>query len=258
MKKNILIIISVCLILFSTTCALEIANVIGPDGGYVFYDKGSYNYGWRYIQCSSYDFGNVKVNDSDEDKIKNALKLCSDNNANWHKLGWELPTEDVLRKLLECFSYGFTRFSPDYYYLAVNNLYDSERWWVCSYQWWICGFQASGTTDPCGEKNSLIINNGQIEPCKKCGEPPKNDQVYEQCLMINKGNFCTDCGTSVVNHVWVSNKDAPPNPSFLKNENDWEIVILHKNFEQAANGTVERVTEVPDDLLIRVRAIRRF
>jgi len=215
MKKNILMLISVSLLLFSTACALEIANVIGPDGGYVFYDKGSYNYGWRYIQCSSYDFGNVR--DNSVDSVKAALKFCSDNNANWHKLGWELPTEDSLRKLLECFSYGFTKFSPDYYYLAVNNLYDAGKWWVCG--------------------------------CVTNGEGVKNT-----------GKFCTNCGAAAPAQGWIENKNDPPNPAHLKDESAWEVIILHKNFEQAANGTVERVnvSDIPDDLLIRVRAIRRF
>ena len=214
MKKNILIIIYVTLILlFNTTCALEIANVIGPDGGYVFYDKGSYNFGWRYIQCSSYDFGNVK--DTSPESVRAALKLCADNNANWHKLGWELPTEDNLRKLLECFSYGFTRFSPDYYYLAVDNLYDAGKWWVCG--------------------------------CVTNGEGVKNS-----------GKFCINCGAAAPAFGWIENKDEPPNPAYLNDESKWKVVILHKNFKKAANGTVEEVTEVPDNFLIRVRAIRRF
>jgi len=29
---------------------------IGPGGGYVFYDKGTYSDGWRYIEASSSDF----------------------------------------------------------------------------------------------------------------------------------------------------------------------------------------------------------
>jgi len=49
MKKLILIIFPVILLL--STCALEIANVIGPGGGYVYYDKGNYKGGWRYKEC---------------------------------------------------------------------------------------------------------------------------------------------------------------------------------------------------------------
>jgi len=129
MKKIFLIIISVSLIFLLNTCALEIANVIGPDGGYVFYDKGNYNFGWRYIQCAPYDFGELK--NVDQKSIEDALRLCNENSAEWHKFGWEIPTEAHLKKMLECFSYGLTRFSPDYYYLSVNDLYDVGHWWIC-------------------------------------------------------------------------------------------------------------------------------
>jgi len=132
MKKTVLIIVS-AIFLFST-CALEIANVIGPGGGYVFYDKGNYDGGWRYIECSPFDFGELK--DDSDDSIIKAMKLCEDHSGGWYSFPWELPEEAQLKKMLECFSYGLTRFSPDYYYLSVNKLntydpsspYDSSTW----------------------------------------------------------------------------------------------------------------------------------
>jgi len=116
MKRAILIIIPV-LFLFNT-CALEIANVIGPGGGYVFYDMGNYSQGWRYLECSPFDIGELK--DIEEESIKKAMDLCDSHSGGWYKFNWELPEEADLKKMLECFSYGLTRFSPDYYYLAVN------------------------------------------------------------------------------------------------------------------------------------------
>ena len=127
MKKNIWIIVIVILIFFLNACALEIANVIGPGGGYVFYDKGNYDGGWRYIECSPYDFGEVKNMNSES--IIAAIKTCENQSGGWYSFPWELPEESHLKKMLECFSYGLTRFSPDYYYLAVNklNTYDSSN-----------------------------------------------------------------------------------------------------------------------------------
>ena len=116
MKKLALLIV-VILFVFSA-CALEIANVIGPGGVYVFYDKGNYNGGWRYIGCSPHDFGELK--NINEDSIKKALDLCEKNTGGHYFFPWELPDEAELKKMLECFSYGLTRFSPDYYYLALN------------------------------------------------------------------------------------------------------------------------------------------
>ena len=55
MKKFLLIPI----FLLFLSCALENANVIGPAGGFVFYDKGSYSDGWRYIEASPKDIGEV-------------------------------------------------------------------------------------------------------------------------------------------------------------------------------------------------------
>ncbi|MCL2196169.1 MAG: hypothetical protein FWB77_00995 [Treponema sp.] len=217
MKKYILIIVSVSAFFLLNTCALEIANVIGPDGGYVFYDKGSYNYGWRYIQCSSYDFGDVgSLTDGNVESVKAALKLCSDNIAEWHKFGWELPTEAHLKKMLECFSYGLTRFSDAYYYFAVNKLYDAGRWWVC-------------TVD------------GSVK---------------------NRGNYCSNCGEEApLPAAWIVDEDDPPDPNNLTdpaNPDNWEVVIFHKNFSEAANGVVERVYTLPEGAVARVRAIRRF
>jgi len=212
MKKIVLVIFTILAIFLFNTCALEIANVIGPDGGYVFYDKGSYNYGWRYIQCSPYDFGELNSNSTMESMVNTALSLCRENNANWHKFGWELPDEGDLRKMLECFSYGLTRFSPRFYYLAVNNLYIAPSWWIC-------------------------VNEA----------------------MRNQGNFCTTCGDPAPPPTgWVRNDDEPPNPDFLADPSVWEIVILHKNFDNHLNGIVERVDASSISESIRVRAIRRF
>ena len=214
MKKIILIFITLSAFLILNTCALEIANVIGPDGGYVFYDKGNYSHGWRYILCSPYDFGELK--DTDPESIKAALKLCNENSADWHKFGWELPTEAMLKKMLECFSYGLTKFSDDYYYLSVNNLYDAGRYWVC---------------------NDASCSGG----------------------VINKGKYCSNCGKPIPSeNNWVIDNNDPPNPDFLTDpaiSTNWKGVILHKNFDKAMNGVVEKADSAS---VIRIRPIRRF
>ena len=134
MKKTILIVFSVFAVFLLSTCALEIGNVIGPDGGYVFYDKGNYTGGWRYIQCSSYD--HAVVWNLERETIEGVIEKLRKESADWYSFPWELPTEADLRKILECFSYGLTRFSPDYYYLAVDkpsdynegDPYDHDTW----------------------------------------------------------------------------------------------------------------------------------
>jgi hypothetical protein len=175
MKRSALIIFSAIFLL--STCALEIANVIGPGGGYVFYDKGNYKNGWRYKECSPFDIGELK--DTGEDSLKRAVQLCIDQTDEWYAFGWEIPDEADLKKILECFSYGLTKFSPDYYYLSAN-------------------------------------------------KQPVQQPKYE-----------------------------PGNPDNWKLK-EWEVVILHKNFDNKLNGEVEKVDTVPDSNVIRVRPIRKF
>lgn len=43
-----------------SACALEGAQVIGPAGGYVFYDKGNYHNGWRYLELCPEDAGEAE------------------------------------------------------------------------------------------------------------------------------------------------------------------------------------------------------
>jgi hypothetical protein len=115
------------IIFLFNACALEIANVIGPGGGYVFYDKGNYDNGWRYIECSPNDIGETK--DKTNASVIRAMKLCEENSGGWYRFPWELPDEAQMKKMLECFSYGLTQFSPDRYYLTVNkdpNTYDPD------------------------------------------------------------------------------------------------------------------------------------
>ncbi|WP_461257897.1 hypothetical protein [Treponema sp. R80B11-R83G3] len=134
MRKAALIIFPVILLL--SACALEIANVIGPGGGYVYYDKGNYKGGWRYKECSPFDIGELK--DTGLDSLEKAVKLCIEQSDDWYAYNWEIPDEADMKKLLECFSYGLTRFSPDYYYLSANktshydpsapNSWDPKTW----------------------------------------------------------------------------------------------------------------------------------
>jgi len=57
------ILFSCSIVLLLCTCALEGYNVIGPAGGFIFYDKGHYSDGWRYLEASPVDAGQAAWGD---------------------------------------------------------------------------------------------------------------------------------------------------------------------------------------------------
>jgi len=67
---------------------------VGPSGGYVFYDKGSYSNGWRYLEAApeSYEFI-LEANKSYS--VKDVGAVCERMNIA-RKTGWRLPTKDEL------------------------------------------------------------------------------------------------------------------------------------------------------------------
>ena len=111
-------------------CALENANVIGPAGGFVFYDKGSYSDGWRYLEASPKDIGEVSWGAVDvtgtSDKIgsgrKNtdliikelesagligkAAQICINYSLGGYK-DWFLPSFDELAEMHKRLKTGF-------------------------------------------------------------------------------------------------------------------------------------------------------
>jgi len=184
MKKAVLLIFPV--ILLFNACALEIANVIGPGGGYVYYDKGNYKDGWRYKECSPYDIGELKNVEVDE--LKRALKLCEDQSDEWYRYPWELPDDADMKKMLECFSYGLTRFSPDYYYLSLSvnqpatyNYKDPSTWEVVilhkSFASKANGEVEKVTTQKDDKGNTIFDDNGNITLLDSKGVAIKGNPV---------------------------------------------------------------------------------
>jgi len=140
MKK---IIFCVPIIAFLYACALEGANVTGPAGGFVFYDKGYYSDGWRYLEASPKDAGeaewgktrNYNTNADIETsaligkgkdntdlliaKFKTinvtgtAAHLCEEFTYGGYS-DWFLPSENELKQMMET---------------AGNSFEDSEYYW---------------------------------------------------------------------------------------------------------------------------------
>jgi hypothetical protein len=91
MKKRIELICTL-IALVMTACTLDGANLIGPAGGAVFYDKGGYSDGWRYLEAAPDDAGS-----GDWDR---AVQICEDYSHGGYN-AWRLPDVYELEKLLD-------------------------------------------------------------------------------------------------------------------------------------------------------------
>jgi hypothetical protein len=57
MLKSLMGGFTVIMVVLCLGCPADGASVIGPAGGFVFYDKGDYNGGWRYLEAAPEDAG---------------------------------------------------------------------------------------------------------------------------------------------------------------------------------------------------------
>jgi hypothetical protein len=79
-------------IITAATCTLDRGNLVGPAGGFVFYDKGSYSNGWRYLECAPENAGTSIWADAEQ--------LCAEYSHGGYDNGWRLPDIDELKNLL--------------------------------------------------------------------------------------------------------------------------------------------------------------
>lgn len=109
-------------LLCSCMIVLE-GGVPGRSGGYVFYDKGAYSDGWRYMECAPGDIGG-KV---DWNTAKN---LCDEYALNGYE-DWSLPSIKELTLMYNnLHEEGMGHFDGDAYYWSSEERDSSSAYLV--------------------------------------------------------------------------------------------------------------------------------
>ena len=137
MNKGIILFFAIFIIILFYSCIgpLEGSEVIGPGGGYVFYDKKNYSDGWRYIESAPKDAG---VLSGGIDMIINfalARKLAGEFSCGGYK-DWRLPTDNEFELMAKYFldkKMTINNYPPDrggiqyhenkYYVTSDDNVY---------------------------------------------------------------------------------------------------------------------------------------
>ena len=109
--------------------------------------------------------------------------------------------------MLECFSYGLTRFSDEYYYLSVNNLYDAGRYWICLESG--CGAKNTrGYCTECGGPAPAAKEDWKVDQDAPPDTNILKDQVDWKPVVLHK-NF-SDKANGAVEQVIVENGNDYP------------------------------------------------
>ena len=133
MKKRYSALCALIALCMTACAALDGGNLVGPAGGFVFYDKGDYSDGWRYLECAPDNAGTGTWNE--------AQKLCKDYRYGGYD-DWELPSKAELEDLLAG-GHGLNMFQNGVYWSSTEK--DS------SYAW---GIQNGDTEVPAGNSSS--------------------------------------------------------------------------------------------------------
>ena len=151
----------------------------GPAGGYIFYDKGNYSDGWRYLEAApadlngrfiwgdfgtfgtSTEIGRGSTNTelivaNSTETTENAANACLDYSVNGYA-DWFLPSKDELNLMyLNLKSNGIGCFADDYDYWSSSE-FNATMVWGQSF--------SNGTQNYNGGHNSLVSQN-RVRPVR--------------------------------------------------------------------------------------------
>jgi hypothetical protein len=118
-------------------CALDGGNLIGPGGGFVFYDKGSYSNNWRYLECAPENTGTRSWVDAEQ--------FCKEYSHGGYD-DWRLPDIGELKKLLDRQSHRSSPFKNGVYWSSSSAEDNGGRAW---------GIQNGDSEDPSDSGSSI-------------------------------------------------------------------------------------------------------
>jgi len=103
MNKGITISLTVfAVVLFYSCGPLEGSEVIGLGGGFVFYDKGNYNNGWRYLESAPKNAGELPAISGATIDFNKAQELADAFSYGGYN-DWRLPTDDEYERMAKFF-----------------------------------------------------------------------------------------------------------------------------------------------------------